>query len=262
LSVRCPGCGVVFEYSPPECAACGTFIPGKVDRATPVVASSAADASGVVRRAQSGARGVMGVFLVSLASGVVASVAAHLGVSGPRLEVAMTAVFAFVALVCAFAARAELAPLLRTTGGWRGGLTALVGFGLMVAVGAVYFRAFRVFGFFSELSVDEFTGMGWPRWTTYVLVSVAPGVLEELTFRGYVMARLEPLLSPRETLVVQAALFSLLHLGPVVFPSHFGIGLVLGLVRRRTRSLYPSMAVHMGWNAMFVYAEAVGRVFP
>ena len=95
-----------------------------------------------------------------------------------------------------------------------------------------------------------------------MFVAVLPGVFEEIVFRGYVMARLEELLSPRETLVVQAALFSVLHLGVAIFPSHFGIGILLGLVRRRTGSLYPGMAVHVSWNALVVWSELLGRPFP
>jgi len=75
------------------------------------------------------------------------------------------------------------------------------------------------------------------------------------------MSRLDRLLTARESLLVQAALFSLLHLGVVIFPSHFVIGLVLGVLRRRTRSLYPGMAVHASWNAIIVFAEMSGRTF-
>ena len=60
---------------------------------------------------------------------------------------------------------------------------------------------------------------------------------------------------------MQAALFSMLHLGVAIFPSHFVIGLVLGVLRRRTRSLYPGMAVHLTWNAAVVWAELGGRNF-
>jgi CAAX protease family protein len=94
------------------------------------------------------------------------------------------------------------------------------------------------------------------------LLAVIPGVFEELAFRGYVMARLDEALSPTETLIVQAALFSVIHLGVVIFPSHFGIGILLGVIRRRSRSLYPGMAVHMGWNAILVWSELLGRPFP
>jgi membrane protease YdiL (CAAX protease family) len=76
------------------------------------------------------------------------------------------------------------------------------------------------------------------------------------------MARLDTLLTPTEALLVQAALFALLHLGIAIFPSHFVIGLILGAVRRRARSLYPGMAVHAGWNALVLAAELAGWDLP
>jgi membrane protease YdiL (CAAX protease family) len=43
--------------------------------------------------------------------------------------------------------------------------------------------------------------------------------------------------------------------GVVIFPSHFFIGLVLGLLRRWTGSLYPGIAVHAAWNARVIWLE-------
>jgi membrane protease YdiL (CAAX protease family) len=255
--VRCPGCGVVAERGPAECLACGTFL--SPAPTPPASFEAAAPPPPTPERLLDGARGVARLFVAVLALGVVTSIATALGADERRLDLVMTSIFAVLALVCAVSARADLAPLLRTTGGARGALAALLGFGLLVAGGALYFRAFRVLGYF----MPQPSGAdGWPRWSAYALTALAPGVFEELAFRGYVMARLEPLLSRHEVLIVQAALFSLLHLGPVVFPSHFGIGLVLGLLRRRTGSLYPGMAVHTAWNAMIVYADELGRAFP
>jgi membrane protease YdiL (CAAX protease family) len=72
------------------------------------------------------------------------------------------------------------------------------------------------------------------------------------------MARLARALSPDEVLLVQAALFSFLHFGVVIFLSHFVIGLVLGVLRRWTGSLYPGMAVHAAWNGVIVALELAG----
>jgi membrane protease YdiL (CAAX protease family) len=89
-----------------------------------------------------------------------------------------------------------------------------------------------------------------------VLVTVAlPAVFEELAFRGVILTALEKVFSEREPLVIQAALFSVLHLTPIAFPSHFLIGLCLGWMRLRTRSLYPSIAVHAVWNGLALSYE-------
>jgi membrane protease YdiL (CAAX protease family) len=225
---------------------------------------AAAPTSDECRTAQSGparVAGVMRLFVALLVLSIGGGVAVKAGAGAAQVDVAMTGAFFLIALLCTISARAELAPLLARTGGWRGVLTALAGFGILVAFGALYFPAFRWMGFPFLRMTDQYLQSGWPRWTPYLLVAVAPALLEELTFRGYVMARLDRLLTARETLLVQAALFSVLHLGIEIFPSHFGIGLVLGMIRRRTRSLYPGMAVHLSWNAAIVWAELSGRHF-
>ena len=35
-----------------------------------------------------------------------------------------------------------------------------------------------------------------------------------------------------------------------MFPSHFLMGLCFGYMRRRSRSIYPGMALHAMWNAL------------
>lgn len=94
--------------------------------------------------------------------------------------------------------------------------------------------------------------------TTVIVITsclVAP-VAEELCFRGYILGKLERTLGPTDALVIQAALFSVLHLAPMSFVSHFIIGLALGQLARTTRSLYPSMAVHAAWNALVLLTES------
>ena len=203
-----------------------------------------------------------GLFLVTLALSMCGWLAVRAGAPAATVDAVMTVVFAIVAVGCAVAARAQLAPLLSSLEVRREIAAAVVGFGVLLIFCVIYFRGFRWLGLPVARMSDPYLKAGWPRWTLYLLVVVAPGLFEELTFRGYVMARLDRLLTPTETLLVQAALFSVLHLGVVIFPSHFVIGLILGIVRRRTGSLYPGMAIHMGWNASVVWAELSGHAFP
>jgi len=77
----------------------------------------------------------------------------------------------------------------------------------------------------------------------------APAIVEEVAFRGSVQGSLEQVFSRRD------ALFGLLHLLPLVFPSHVLMGLCFGFLRNRSKSLYPGMLVHGGWNAWVIYSE-------
>lgn len=200
-----------------------------------------------------------GAMLVMWVAGVVA---AKCGVGDAHVHLATSVAIAALATVGALSARAEIGALLRRTGGVRGIVAVPAALAVLLVVLGIYFHLLRRFGarFESPSAVD--LGAGWPLWTPFVLSALAPGIFEELAFRGYVMARLDRLLTPLETLLVQAALFAVLHLGVFIFPSHFLIGLVLGIVRRRTGSLYPGMVVHGLWNAFVIWSDLTGLGFP
>jgi uncharacterized protein len=96
---------------------------------------------------------------------------------------------------------------------------------------------------------------GWNVATMFLLVSLMPAVFEELAFRGVIQSALENIFNAREACIIQAALFSVLHLLPMIFPSHFLMGLCFGILRLRSKSLYPGMAVHATWNALVLLEE-------
>lgn len=95
----------------------------------------------------------------------------------------------------------------------------------------------------------------WPLWSAFLLISVLPGIVEEIGFRGIIQSSLTRIAGAREAWLIQAALFSVLHLSPLIFPDHFLMGLCLGYLRTRSRSLYPGIALHAGWNALVLVEE-------
>jgi membrane protease YdiL (CAAX protease family) len=99
---------------------------------------------------------------------------------------------------------------------------------------------------------------GWPLWSVFLLDSLEPGFIEEVAFRGILQTRLSQIVSRNEALVIQAALFSILHLSPAIFISHFIMGLLLGWVRQKSGHVYYGMLLHMGWNAYVIW-EGLGH---
>ena len=91
-----------------------------------------------------------------------------------------------------------------------------------------------------------------------VVTAVLAPWAEELLFRGVIQQRLETLLGPAEALIVQAALFSALHLSAVILVTHFAMGLALGWLLRKSGSLYPGMALHALWNTAVLAMELAG----
>jgi membrane protease YdiL (CAAX protease family) len=244
-----------------ECVACGTIIPAgteqssaaSVHEAMSVGSPDLADHANQAgwRRLRGAAHLFVGCVLVLLA-GIVAG---RLGAQELQVDLALTTLFAVVACVALVLDWKNFSPVLFKSGGLKGLLAAVVGLVAIAGFARLYFPAVRWFGFPFVRYTDLYMEAGFPIWSAYLLVSLAPAVSEELVFRGYISQRLSELLSPSETIVVQAALFALAHLSPVIFPSHFFMGIVFGLVRRKSGSLYPGMFVHAAWNAYAVYSE-------
>lgn len=81
------------------------------------------------------------------------------------------------------------------------------------------------------------------------LVVIAP-VMEELLFRGVLLAGLARAYGERGGLLVSALFFGLLHGRPAEATVAFAAGLVLGALRLRSRSIFPCVALHVGVNAL------------
>jgi len=96
--------------------------------------------------------------------------------------------------------------------------------------------------------------------TTAVLafagLAVAPAICEELLFRGVLLTALRRRMSDRAAVVLQAALFSAYHLNIFQALGTFLVGLVLGALVVRGRSLLPASLLHGLHNGLAVAAAA------
>jgi membrane protease YdiL (CAAX protease family) len=87
-------------------------------------------------------------------------------------------------------------------------------------------------------------------------VTITP-LFEELVFRGFLQPVFSRTFGAVGGIVLTALLFGLLHLFQYKFVWQYSalvsfVGLVLGVVRDRTRSIIPSTVVHACYNAVFV----------
>ena len=97
-------------------------------------------------------------------------------------------------------------------------------------------------------------GFGWG--TIVVSICVQPAIIEELAFRGVILAALERVLGVRDAVIVSALMFMVIHLTVLSFPHLFLIGLALGYLRVRTGSLYPCILAHFLHNLFVLLSEA------
>lgn len=176
--------------------------------------------------------------------------------TSPWLLAAMSAVDALIILVAAGLRWRKLLFLLRIHAiGARRWLEILAVSAAFVALMTLYFGWLEHLGVPFYRATGTLADAGWPLWSMLVLVSLMPAFFEELAFRGVIQSSLERIFNARDAWLIQAALFSLLHLSPLIFPSHFAMGLCFGLIRMRSRSLYPGMVLHAAWNAHVVFQE-------
>ena len=88
-----------------------------------------------------------------------------------------------------------------------------------------------------------------------LVFALLPAITEELAFRGYILSGLERSYSRGTAIVLSALLFGFLHVLLSLFQQLFGatlLGLVLGLIAIRTRSLWPGVLFHFVNNTLGV----------
>ncbi len=77
-----------------------------------------------------------------------------------------------------------------------------------------------------------------------VIVTVGPGIGEELFFRGLMMRSLLSYTHPSAAVSISAVLFGLIHFDVLQSPGAALIGIYLGMVAYRSGSLIPAMVAH------------------
>jgi membrane protease YdiL (CAAX protease family) len=102
---------------------------------------------------------------------------------------------------------------------------------------------------------ENFTDQGYPFSVCVVSICVCPAIFEELAFRGFIQSSMMRVMEVRDAVLVTALMFAILHLSPIGMVHLAIIGLVLGVLRVRTGSLYPGMLMHFCHNFWVIAAE-------
>ncbi len=110
---------------------------------------------------------------------------------------------------------------------------------------------------------EAFTSSSSPMRAAMALSIILFGpMLEELLFRGALFRPMLKVHPPSMVIAVTAVLFALVHLAPQSWLPIALLGLALGLVRRASGSLVPSMLAHGSFNAVSFYAMAAKTDLP
>src|SRR5439155_21500343 len=89
--------------------------------------------------------------------------------------------------------------------------------------------------------------------------AVAPAVCEEIAIRGLILTGLQRRFRARNAILLSAFLFALYHLNVFLFLPAFGLGIVLGLLTVRSRSLAPAVFFHFLHNAVLLACVHLAR---
>jgi uncharacterized protein len=87
-----------------------------------------------------------------------------------------------------------------------------------------------------------------------LLVAGLAPVAEELFFRGMLYPLLRQRLGASLAILISAALFAVMHVIPILFPSLFFVGLLLALLREWSGSTIPCILLHVMQNSVAVIA--------
>jgi sodium transport system permease protein len=115
-------------------------------------------------------------------------------------------------------------------------------------------------------AVQSGEGGASPSWQLPLVLMLLAPVCEELAFRGFILTGLRQRFHPWTAILLSSLLFAVSHLNVFQFLPTFILGVVLGLVATRSRSVLPGVLFHLLYNGMFVapvvfpsFGEALGR---
>ncbi|HLY11750.1 MAG TPA: CPBP family intramembrane glutamic endopeptidase [Planctomycetota bacterium] len=252
----CASCGRPLKPEAAFCSACGhrrgdppvdrrKVLKAKVER---------------VRRFQSGWDGVHSLilFYLLLLGGQAASFVVARASDEFVADVAGTAILSLIVLIVAVRHRQDVKGACGRPGwGPAGyGLVLIASVPILIVVCSYAYGVGRLFHLSPASVLDPFRGhsLVW----AYLLVAVLPPIFEELGFRGVMFPLLSRSLDPKETILLTAVAFGLLHLSIPTLITHVPLGLYLGWLRYRSGSLYPSIFAHFLHNGLVLTAEAAG----
>jgi len=246
----CVKCGLALRTAALFCAHCGT----RVSAGEQEPQAGIEPAGPLLDRAQE-LRVVGWLYALLLVTSLFFGIAYHLNPAGD-FEPWQSLLFGIVIFAFAVHYRNEILALLHpsTFDGSARRMLAIATVIQFALLGTVFYLLEQT-GIPFERITDEMQRHGYALWQLLALYSLVPAVCEEIAFRGIIFGRLRLVLGEREGWLVQAALFSVLHLSPVIFPTHFAMGLIFGWLRMRTGSLIPGMILHAAWNAAIILLE-------
>ena len=100
--------------------------------------------------------------------------------------------------------------------------------------------------------MQEMGSSNQPVWLTLLVFAVAPGICEEIAFRGFILSGFGHSGRRGLAIVLSSLAFGLMHMIPQQIFNAALLGMVLGLIAYRGNSLFPCIAFHICYNGLAV----------
>lgn len=111
-----------------------------------------------------------------------------------------------------------------------------------------------------EELIEQFKPLSHWHPAIFVTLAILAPLLEELIFRGVILDGFLQRYSPRTAIVWSSFIFGIAHMNPWQFISAFLLGLVIGWLYYKTRSLWPGIFLHFLNNAgAYIAATMLGE---
>jgi membrane protease YdiL (CAAX protease family) len=98
--------------------------------------------------------------------------------------------------------------------------------------------------------------LGWL--AAFFVLALTPAFCEEYLFRGFLLSSLRGHMKDGSAIVITAVLFGLFHLDVYRLFGTAALGVLLGILTVRTKSVFPAVLVHALNNGTAVIAAMIG----
>ncbi|MGC8642920.1 MAG: ABC transporter permease subunit/CPBP intramembrane protease [Isosphaeraceae bacterium] len=129
---------------------------------------------------------------------------------------------------------------------------------VVAELGAIVQKWFPISSALSE-SLNQLMSGSSNLWISVGVFALLPAVCEEFAFRGFILSGLEQGRRTRSAILLSALMFGFLHVLLSLFQQLCNatlLGIVLGLLAIRSRSLLPGIVFHFLNNALFITQSA------
>lgn len=128
-----------------------------------------------------------------------------------------------------------------------------------------YLLSFLILNFFSTASAMQQynTYISWIMhaniWMIMTVVILIAPIVEEIVFRGVMFRAISRSINTPVAIIVTALLFAIAHGDPVQIAYAFILGIVLAIVRSKSKRIIPCIALHIAFNSTnFLYKQDIG----